>query len=907
MSKQFMASTYLKNGQFFQAATLLEKQLIEKPDDLGSLDMLGRAYFGLHKYQDAHDTFAKLHRHDQANLEWTHLLARCLFCLGNYKKAYALASYVVKHEGPTENNLMTRGLSAQKGGLTEAAEADFRLILEGNPVHADALHNLATLVAAKKQFVEAIQLFEKSYKVNPENKGALANAIYFARSTSAWIVERTYASEIKSLGVEGGVISPFSMLALDDCPSRHQARSREFWRTMTQGVDKNESSHSSSDKIRLGYFSSDFYDHATMHLFADVLRHHDRSQFEIFGYVVKNPKIDRVSHEGLALFDRVKDVSKKTDKQIAEIARKDHIDIAVDLKGFTSFSRPAIFAYGAGKVQINYLGYPGTMGTPLMDYIIADKVVIPPSHEQFYDESVLRLPNCYQPNRELRPDQISLRRSDFGLPSDAIVLASFNAIYKVGLEEFLIWLEILKKHPETVLWIISDVEQAHANLLNIAEQQGVSSNRIIRATPISHDQHIARLSLADLFVDTFNVCAHTTASDALRAGLPVITKMGSSFASRVASSILHSCGLDDWIAHSEEEYFQKIDQYLSVIDLETHKTKVRDAVAKSDLFNPRVYTRDLENLYRHAISSYTHPNGGHGGKGYKPEKLVLDKGSCLTRDADKISERSDRYDQLQFDGRTLLVPKSLFSDYVNLGAPQVTVFCAAWSKEKNKDVLLRSHSLNLRQQTHSIFPLYIFDDGDVPEDFGMPHVVCLDPLTIYEAWNLAVKLAPTEYVLNLNLDDRLFSNSVALLQDFLEASNSDLVGGEWLIDFALPRQCVDDMRLELSQTNFSPEWPPCATKHLRLGSGTGERGTYGPSTMWRKSTTGQGYPHVFANKEKIKSIGDALFWQSLRKASRTLKRIPLLIGVYHSEAPAQAEFRHHNDYEHVQQGLLWKI
>ena len=411
MSKKFTASYYLKNRQFFQAVTLLEKQLSEQPEDSESLDLLGRAYFELHKYQDAYDTFAKLHRLDQTNIEWTHLFARCLYCLGNFKKAYALASYVVKHEGPTENNLMTRGLSAQKGGLKEEAEADFRSILKGNPIHADSLHNLATLVAAKKQFVEAIQLFEKSYNIDPTNKAALANAIYYARSTSAWIVERTYASEIESLGIEGGVISPFSMLALDDNPSRHQARSREYWRTTTQGIERCLSGHPPSDKIRVGYFSSDFYDHATMHLFADVLRHHDRGQFEIFGYVIKNPKMDQISREALALFDHVKDVSAQTDRQIAEIAREDRIDIAVDLKGFTSFSRPAIFAYGAGKVQINYLGYPGTMGTPLMDYIIADQVVIPPSHEQYYDESVLRLPNCYQPNRELRPDSIFLRNS----------------------------------------------------------------------------------------------------------------------------------------------------------------------------------------------------------------------------------------------------------------------------------------------------------------------------------------------------------------------------------------------------------------------------------------------------------------------------------------------------------------
>ena len=597
MSSTLTASFYLKNKQFSQAATLLEKHVSENPDDLGSLDLLGRAYFELHNFQDACDVFTKLHRLDRTNIEWTHLLARCLFRLGNFKKAHALASYVVKHEGPTVDNLLTCGLAAQKSGLKEEAEANYRSIIKIDPMHADALHNLATLIAAKKQFSEAIQLFEKSYKINPANKGALANAIYYARSASAWIVERTYASEIKSLGVEGGIISPFSMLALDDDPSRHQARSRTYWQTMTQGIERRASHHPLNDRMKVGYFSSDFFDHATMHLFADIIRYHDRSRFEIFGYVINNPKIDQVSREALALFDHVKDVSAQTDKRIAEIAREDQIDLAIDLKGFTSFSRPEIFAYGAGKVQINYLGYPGTMGTPMMDYIIADHIVIPPSHEQYYDEKVLRLPGCYQPNRHLAPTKKKVSREMYGLPQDVPVLASFNAIYKVGLEEFLIWMQVLQKHRSAVLWVICDNNDAYFNLLHLGQQQGITSDRIIRALPVPHDEHIARIGLADLFVDTFMVCAHTTASDALRAGLPIVTKLGSAFASRVASSLLSACGLHEWIAHSEEEYFKKIDQYLEERNFSAVKQEFANATKSSNVFDPQIYTKNLERLF----------------------------------------------------------------------------------------------------------------------------------------------------------------------------------------------------------------------------------------------------------------------------------------------------------------------
>lgn len=637
MSIAVTASYYLEKMEFSEAAILLEKYREEYPEDLDSLRVLGRAYLGLRNYQNALEVFTELHKRDKDNIDALHSVARCLYWLGNYKKSYAYASHAIKNAGPNEAYLLTRGLAAQKGGLTEEAESDFRALLEISPNHPDALHNLATLIAAKNQLVEAICLFERAYRVSPSNKAALGSAIYYARMTSAWIIERKYSAELKSLGIEGGIISPFGILALDDDPQRNLLRSRNYWSVMTAGISRKLSEHESTEKLRIGYFSSDFYDHATMHLFADVIKCHDRDQFEVFGYIIRNQKNDQVAQASLSLFDVVRDVTRFNDEKIAKLARDDRIDIAVDLKGFTSFSRPAIFAHGAGKIQINYLGYPGSMGSKTMDYIIADETLISADDEKYYDEQVLRLPKCYQPNRQLYSPSKPVSRDMYGLPQNVPVLTSFNAIYKVGLEEFLIWMQILQKHRSAVLWIICANDDAYLNLLHLGKQQGVEGERIIRAHPVSHEEHVARIGLADLFLDSFKVCAHTTASDALRAGLPIVTKFGAGFASRVAASLLKSCGLEEWITYSEEEYFEKIDQYLSAGDLETQKTKVRDAVAKSDLFNPHVYTKELEKLYLDVMSPHMKRVDRCKKQEHQAEKIALERDSWSALDRNLIS------------------------------------------------------------------------------------------------------------------------------------------------------------------------------------------------------------------------------------------------------------------------------
>lgn len=251
----------------------------------------------------------------------------------------------------------------------------------------------------------------------------------------------------------------------------------------------------------------------------------------------------------------------------------------------------------------------------------------------------------------------------------------------------------------------------------------------------------------------------------------------------------------------------------------------------------------------------------------------------------------------------------------HLPTTDVTVFCAVWSGDPDREGLLETHVRSVLRQTQKVFPLYVFDGADQPPSwFDLPHVICDSPLSIYQAWNIAVQLAPTDLVQNLNLDDRLFRNSVAVFSTVIQATQADLVGGEWLLSFdqgALGDKDTEDYVwsiYSLNKTEFSPEWPPSNTSALkRLGSGTGERGTFGPSTMWRKSTTGGSYPSRFVNSELIKSAGDAFFWKELQAASRTCIRLPFVVGRYHSAPESQAEFRANSDMDHYKSGLLWSV
>jgi predicted O-linked N-acetylglucosamine transferase (SPINDLY family) len=351
-------------------------------------------------------------------------------------------------------------------------------------------------------------------------------------------------------------------------------------------------------KIRIGYFSADFKNHPVAFLIAELFELHDRRQFELvgFSFVMAN---DEMRKRLVKSFDQFIEVGRKSDIEVAQLCRSFDVDIAVDLTGLTQDARTGIFAHRAAPIQVNYLGYPGTMGAEYIDYIIADKILISPEFQSCYSEKVVYLPNSYQVNDRKRViSEKIFTRQELGLPVNGFVFCCFNNNYKILPQTFEGWMRTLKSVEDSVLWLLQDNLWAAQNLKKEAQNQGIDAQRLVFAERMPLPDHLARHRLADLFLDTFPYNAHTTTSDALWAGLPVLTLIGQSFASRVAASLLNTIGLPELIANTQEEYEAlAIELALNTKRLADIKLKLAKNRLSTPLFNTPLFTKNLEAAY----------------------------------------------------------------------------------------------------------------------------------------------------------------------------------------------------------------------------------------------------------------------------------------------------------------------
>ena len=398
------------------------------------------------------------------------------------------------------------------------------------------------------------------------------------------------------------------ILHLDDHPGRQHRRAEIYAKNKFNHValEPNAKPTAKPAQLRVGYFSADFYSHPVSQLIVGVLEQHDRTQFTVYAYAYGPEKNDDVRQRLIKASDTFRDVSDKNYQEIALLARQDNIDIAIDLTGYTKNCRTAIFAYRAAPIQINYLGYPGTMGANFMDYIIADKILIPDELKKYYTEKIIQLPYSYMPTDNTR--KISnkvITRSDMGLPENGFVFCGFNNSYKISPSEFDIWMRLLLKIPDSVLWLRHSNKWSEDNLRNEAEKRTIDQSRLIFAERIPMDEHLARHQLADLFLDTFTFNAHSTTVDALWAGLPVITKPGQGFAARVAASLLNAINMPELVTHTEQEYESLALELASNPEkLKQIKHKLKINRLTTPLFDTLQYTRYLENGYQKAYQQF---------------------------------------------------------------------------------------------------------------------------------------------------------------------------------------------------------------------------------------------------------------------------------------------------------------
>lgn len=597
-----LGSIFQEQGSRDEAIAAYRAALAVKPDFVEALNNLGTALKEQGRLNEAIEAYAKALAITPGDAEIQSNLGAALKEQGKLDKAieaYARALSLKPDDARVLTNLGV--VLREQGKLDEAIEA-YRKALSLDPGHAEAYNNLGVAFQDQGKPHAAIAAYGKALALKPDHAAARAQRLHQQALICDWSAIEDDRAVLTDLGIAGNPVPPFVLLSLEDEPERHRLRAERFAREKLRPRPHPQPQRPAREpgRIRIGYFSSDFREHPVAVLLAKVIENHDREKFEVVGYSLGLPRHDEMRKRLSRAFCTFRDVHDASDEQILGIVRDDRIDIAVDLTGYTYDSRSGLFAYRLAPVQINYLGYPGTMGAEFMDYIVADRNLIPEAARRHYSEKPIYLPHQYQPQDDgLEISAEVQTRADLGLPDSGLVFCAMNNSYKITPREFDIWMRLLRNTEGSVLWLLDRNGWAKANLLEEAAARGVAPERLVFAGSVPHADYLARFRHADLYLDTFNYNAGATASNALWAGLPVVTRRGEGYTARMASSLLMAVGLPELIVESEEAYEALChDLALSPGKLAQIRSKLEANRRSTPLFDTLTYTRHLEHGYR---------------------------------------------------------------------------------------------------------------------------------------------------------------------------------------------------------------------------------------------------------------------------------------------------------------------
>jgi protein O-GlcNAc transferase len=527
------------------------------------------------------------------------------------EKALRAALAVAPDDADVHSNL---GKAYEDQGRAKDAEACYQKAIELDPKRPDDYFGLAELCRLQGRLDEAIASYERALALRPEFHQALAELIIQRQHICLWDGLEDMWNRLlrEAIGKVDANVQPFNILSFSTSP-QEQLTCATAWAAGKYAsyararakIGFDFSSRAPRMRLRVGYLSWDYHSHPTSFLIAELFELHDRNRFEVFAY-------DYGPDDGSAIRERIKNATDNfvvlRDEKINEAAKRiyrDEIDILVDLKGYTFGSRTEVMALRPAPVQVNWLGFPGTMGTDCIDYIIADSFIIPEGAERFYSERVTRLPGCYQINDRKRA--VSARvptREECNLPASGIVLGCFNQPYKILPEVFAIWMRIMQVVPDSVLWLLETNRWVVENLRREASARGIAPERLVFAARIPTAEHLARYQLVDLCIDTFPYTSHTTASDALWVGCPLVTCVGDTFASRVAGSVLINAGMRELVTHSLEEYECLVVQLARNQErLSRVRRTLREARDTCPLFDTSSFVKNLERAYEEMIDA----------------------------------------------------------------------------------------------------------------------------------------------------------------------------------------------------------------------------------------------------------------------------------------------------------------
>jgi protein O-GlcNAc transferase len=555
-------------GRFAEAVAAYGQAIAMRPDYVDAFNNRGNALCELNRHWDA---------------------------LGDYDRALA-----IRFDDADALNNRGNALSALDRDVEALASYDRALALK--PDYDQALNNRGAALSALNRHEEAVAAFERLLRVKPDYEYAKGNLLHSRLHSCDWRDYHGRADEIRRDVAAGGrAVAPFEFLSLSDSPSAQLRCARTYTQHKFPATGPRlwNGERYSHDKIRVAYVSADFHSHAASHVMAGLYEAHDQSRFTTTAISLGPDKRDEMRTRLKGAFDRFIDVRTRSDRDVGRLMREMEIDIAVDLNGYTQGRRPGIFVSRPSPIQVAYLGFPGTVGGDRLDYMLADRFVIPEQEQSFYTEKIVYLPHCYFPHdSKLHISADMPTRREAGLPETGFVFCCFNNSYKLTPDVFDVWMRLLLEVEGSVLWLLGSNPAAVRNLRASAEQRGVAANRLVFAGRMKPEAHLARHGLAGCFLDTAPYNAHTTACYALFAGLPVVTCRGSSFAGRVAESALNAVGLPELIADDLEGYralalgLARDEHRLAAI-----KAKLARNRLTSPLFDTAGLCRDIESAF----------------------------------------------------------------------------------------------------------------------------------------------------------------------------------------------------------------------------------------------------------------------------------------------------------------------
>jgi protein O-GlcNAc transferase len=532
-------------------------------------------------------------------LAWSNL-GLVLRDLGRLIEALAAADRAVELRGDKIEPLFIRGSILMELARPALAALDFRGVLESEPHSAGARSALSNALLQSGRPDEAAEGFELLSRQQPQFDFAAGDLLSARLYCCDWSRRHEQiAGILDSLSANGRAVRPFQLLSICDDAATQLACAKIFAAaTLPEVPSLWRGERYRHEKIRIAYLSPDFREHALSYLMAGVFEQHDRGRFETLGVSLGRDDRSATAERVRGSFGELLSADGCDAAQLAGLLRAREIDIAIDLQGFTSKPR-GVLAYRVAPVQVNYLGFPGSLGSRLYDYLIADEFVVPAGRRGDYAEKVVYMPDCFQANDNSKGEPAPACRQEFGLAEDSLIFASFNHCHKITETVFAIWMRLLVAVPSSILWILAESRMARQNLRQQAAARAVDPDRLVFAERVPYPLHLARLRLADLFLDTLPFNGGTTLSDALWAGVPVVSCAGGAFAARMGGSLLRTVGLPELTTHSSAEYESL------ALTLALNPSRLAQLRARLDRNRRRAPLFDTVRFCRHLEAAYT--------------------------------------------------------------------------------------------------------------------------------------------------------------------------------------------------------------------------------------------------------------------------------------------------------------